>query len=113
MKTIKVKHWTDVPINFTGIVEFENGDKEWLKNGITHRENGPSVIDKNGYKEWWLDGKCIWNSYEREEIIFTDKIIPSKEQHPGYPTVQVWKYIDGNRIREQIIIPGMEAWIIE
>ena len=48
MKTIKVKHWTDVPINFTGIVEFENGDKEWLKNGITHRENGPSIIDKNG-----------------------------------------------------------------
>jgi len=109
MKTIKVKHWTDVPINFTGIVEFENGDKEWLKNGITHRENGPSIIDKNGYRGWWLKGNFIWDS-NSTKFDLTTCIILSKEQHPEYPTCQVWNYVNEHGIKEQIIIPEMEEW---
>ena len=116
MKTIKVKTQTEIPDNFAGIVEFENEDKYWYKSGKTHREvhreDGPAVIWKNSFKQWWLDDCLIWYS-GKSEINLTKCIILSKEPHPLYPTCQVWKYIDQYGIKEQIVIPGMEAWITE
>jgi len=56
-----------------------------------------------------LDGKWVWSS-NWGKFDLRDKIILSKEQHPKYPTVQVWKYVDKNGIQEQIMVPGMEPW---
>ena len=101
----------DVPNKFTGIVEWGDGDVSYLKNGNLHREDGPSLIKINGFKEWNLDGKCIWFSAKKLDL--TNKIILSKTQHHDYPLVQVWKVLDKNEIYDQIIIPGMEEHIRE
>ncbi len=110
MKTIKTAD--EIQKNYTGIIEWADGDKEWYRNGEYHREDGPAIIRASQSKEWWLDGKYIWHS-EYNKFDLTNEIVYSKEQHPEYSTVQVWKYLDKNGIQEQIIIPGMEAWIIE
>ena len=44
------------------MVDWEGGNKSWYKNGKAHREDGPSFITKDGYKQWWLDEKYIWDS---------------------------------------------------
>jgi hypothetical protein len=33
-----------------------DGNKEWWFNGKRHREDGPAVEWVNGHKEWWLNG---------------------------------------------------------
>jgi hypothetical protein len=38
-------------------VEYSNGNKEWYKNGERHREDGPAIEYSNEYKEWWRNGK--------------------------------------------------------
>jgi hypothetical protein len=35
----------------------KDGDKEWRLNGNLHRVDGPAVEWENGHKEWWLNGK--------------------------------------------------------
>ncbi len=94
MKTLKLTIGSRIPDNFTGIIEYENGAKEWYKNGRFHREDGPAKIRSNGFKEWWLDGEFIYAAVRGN--LNKDKIILSKDPHPLYPTVQVWKYIDAN-----------------
>ena len=90
----------------------KDGSRWWYKNGKLHREDGPADIWKDGYKQWWLDGGRIWSS-DLNKIDLKNKIIFSKEPHPEYPNIQVWKWLDQNKIREQIVIPGMEEYIIE
>ena len=111
MKTLKLEDWDKTPQGYTGIVEYTTGNREWFKNGKSHREDGPAWIKKDGLKSWCLDGKGICNSSYKFDL--TNQIILSKTQHPLYPTVQVWKILDKNGLREQIIIPGMEEIIIE
>ena len=112
MKTIKIKNWDDIPQNYTGIVERATGSKTWLKNGNAHREDGPAwIISLDNYKSWYLDGKFICNSNKKLDL--TSQIILSKHQHPEYPTVQVWKILNKNKVYELTIIPGMEEFIIE
>jgi len=48
-----------MPENFTGIVEYTNGDKEWFRNGKLHREDGPAKEYADGYKFWYLNGRRI------------------------------------------------------
>ncbi len=112
MKTIKINNSSEIPIDYTGIVEWEDGQVWWFKNGKWHREDGPAKIWLNRIKSWYLDGKYIWNS-SFDKIDLRNKIMLSKEQYPEYSTVQVWKHIDENGIREQIIVPGMEEFIFE
>ena len=38
------------------VVDIE-GFKEWWINGVRHRLNGPAIIHKNGTKEWFINGK--------------------------------------------------------
>ena len=111
MKTIKAKDWRDVPSDYTGIVEIENQETAWLKDGFEHREDGPAIIYHNGPQQWWLDGKYIWSRVRTLDL--TNKIILSKSQHSLYPTVQIWKILDKNGLYEQILIPGMEEYIQE
>jgi len=80
MKIIKVTYVSEIPKNYTGIVEwpfgikewyknglrhreddpaveYADGEKEWYKNGLRHREGGPAV-ESNRYRVWWLEGNC-------------------------------------------------------
>jgi hypothetical protein len=34
-----------------------NGEKEWYLNGKRHRVDGPAIEDPDGYKAWFVDGK--------------------------------------------------------
>ena len=36
---------------------YPSGTKEWLRNGVRHREEGPAYEEPNGIKEWYIDGK--------------------------------------------------------
>ena len=38
--------------------EDENGNKYYTLNGKLHREDGPAIERKNGYKAWWVHNKC-------------------------------------------------------
>ena len=111
MKTIKLQEWNEIPQGYTGIVEWENGDIDWFKNGGFHREDGPARIYKEGFKVWYLDGKFICNSNDKLDL--ANQIVLSKHQHPKYPTVQVWKILNKNKVYERIVIPGMEEFIKE
>ena len=111
MKIIKLKCEERIPKEYTGIIEWDDGDKIWLKNGIYHREDGPAVIYKKGYMSWYLDGKFLLSSYGN--LWLTNQILLSKEKHPEYPIVQVWKILDKDKVYEQFIIPGMEEFIKE
>jgi hypothetical protein len=54
---IKVTYWSDAPKDFTGIVEYFSGTKEWWLNGKAHREDGPARVFNDGSKVWFLNGK--------------------------------------------------------
>ena len=111
MKTIKVNSLSKVPKKFTGKIELANENFFWFKDGKRHREDGPSFIVKDGYKAWRLNGQYIWNS--TRILNLRNQIILSKTQHPEYPTVQIWKILDEDKVWEQIVIPGMEEFITE
>ncbi len=57
MKTIKAKDILEIPNNYTGIIEWSNGDKEWYKNGKRYRTDGPAVECANGNKIWCKNGQ--------------------------------------------------------
>ena len=56
-KTLKVSDEEEIPKNYTGIVEYTNGSKEWYLNGNYHRTDGPAVEYSTGFKEWWINGE--------------------------------------------------------
>lgn len=33
------------------------GTSVWYLNGDLHREDGPAIITKDGYQEWWINGQ--------------------------------------------------------
>lgn len=62
MKTIRIHHHKNAPMDFIGIVEWFDEEnitieKRFLKEGKIHREDGPAVECWNGKKEWWIEGK--------------------------------------------------------
>ena len=57
-----------MPENFTGIVEYTNGDKEWFRNGKLHREDGPAKEYANGDKSWYLNGIYYTESAYKAEM---------------------------------------------
>jgi hypothetical protein len=56
MKTIKIKDKNSIPKNFTGIVEYLDGSKEWYKEGKLHRLDGPAIESSSGEKHWYKEG---------------------------------------------------------
>jgi hypothetical protein len=127
MKIIKVQYGADIPNGFTGIVEYEDGDrKEWYKEGNLHREDGPAreysdgsktwykegkhhrmdgpAIDfANGYKEWWIDN-CGYHKETLEDLIELCIFI-GKEK--GKYDLEWLKFLYEDEIKEFPIIPGM------
>ena len=83
--TIKVERWTDIPENYTGIIEYPNRAKEWVSKGKLHRIDGPAYEDPDGTKQWCLNGK-----YHR-----TDG--PAME----YPDGRKSWYVDGKRYTKE------------
>lgn len=57
MKTIKIQTSSEIPKNFTGIIEFPDGAKQWYKDGKCHRDDGPACEYTDGLKYWFKDGK--------------------------------------------------------
>ena len=57
METIKVRDYREIPMYFTGVVEYANGEKQWRLNGKLHRVDGPAWEWFDATKEWWLNGK--------------------------------------------------------
>ena len=70
MKIIKVNHWSEIPKNFTGIVEWPSGTKDWFKEGNFHREDGPAIISSNGTKYWYKQG--TWHREDGPAIEYSD-----------------------------------------
>ena len=56
-KILKISDWREIPKNYTGIIEWCDGDKWWFLNGERHRVDGPAVERSNGDKWWFLNGK--------------------------------------------------------
>jgi|ERR1700691_3788100 len=56
MKTIKLDSYNDIPENYTGIVEYNDGDTEYFLNGSLHREDGPAVIYPDGSIFYYVNG---------------------------------------------------------
>jgi hypothetical protein len=102
MKTIKVNNCLEVPNNFTGIVEYLYGTKEWFKEGKLHRENGPAIEYANGYKEWWIEGI----EYSREKFKTLTDTSVFLEIERGRFNLEWIKYLTETGIEEYSIIPG-------
>ena len=49
-------------------MEYANGSKFWYLNGKYHREDGPAIESANGDKYWYLDG-VEYTEYEYNEEI--------------------------------------------
>lgn len=47
-----------IPNNFTGIIEYYNGDKEWHINGKCHRLDGPAVEYSTGCS-YYINNKQV------------------------------------------------------
>jgi len=48
--------------NFNGWETDFAGGRLHYRNGLLHRENGPAVILRDGYRAWYLDGKPLTES---------------------------------------------------
>ena len=89
------------PGNFTGVIIWGGKDKEWYKNGVFHREDGPAVEWATGYKEWFINGKL--HRIDGPAIIF-----PHGDEYWYYKGVQHRidgpAMIRGDKIRRYWII---------
>ena len=56
-KILKISTRTEIPQNYTGIIEWSDGDKWWYLKGELHRTDGPAIEYANGSKAWYLNGK--------------------------------------------------------
>ena len=45
----------------TGHFVYSWGTQVWLRNGSHHRDDGPALVEFNGYKEWWVEGVITKN----------------------------------------------------
>jgi hypothetical protein len=103
MKTIKVQYVSDIPDNFTGIVEFPSGTKEWLFEGKRHRTDGPAIECRDGTNLWYIEGKYL-QKYELFRLTVR-AIYIGKEK--GKYDLEWLRFLTDQGIEEFPIIPGM------
>ena len=73
---------------FSGMVEYVYGTKEWLLNGIRHRDNDkPAIVNIDGHKEWWVNmmrhrigGPAVIHS-NGDKYWYVNNIECSEEEH--------------------------------
>ena len=102
METIKIKDWKDLPVNYTGIIEYVFGTTCYYLNGKLHREDGPAIIWEDGTLEYFLNGEL------------------HREDGPAiiYPDGRIFYYINYKNITEEVNkwsngetdIPPYEKW---
>ena len=85
MKIVKVSHYRDIPRNFTGIIEWHDGTKEWRLNGKLHREDGPAVEYDNHVRSWYLNNLSVYTCYVTEDYIVIEDRLPSTMEWLGEP----------------------------
>jgi hypothetical protein len=47
------------PSNFTGIIEWPDGSKEWCAEDKMHRLDSPALIDAHGGKYWYINDEEV------------------------------------------------------
>lgn len=50
----------------------ELGNHRYFLNGLLHREDGPAIVCKSGYKEWYIRGRQIhpaWLETRKDELL--------------------------------------------
>jgi hypothetical protein len=99
MKTIKVKSGSEIPNNFTGIVEWLSGTKHWYKEGKCHREVGPAVEFLDGTKYWYLEGKQFLRINLNNYVIL--------DYYQGNYNLTWYRLLDKDEVIEYPDIPGL------
>jgi len=126
MNMLKITSRRQIPKNFTGIVEYEDGNKVFLKEGKYHRTDGPAIewlngtklwyiedkrhrIDgpaiewSDGSKEWWIDDN-IFNCTLLDELIQTSVYLGKEKSKFN---LEWLRFLTEDEIYEFPIIPGM------
>ena len=98
MKTIKVNRYFEIPTDYTGIVEWWDGTKEWWLEGKWHREDGPAFESSNR-KEWHLN-----NSYYKQINLKNYVVL---DYYKGKYNLIWYKLLDEDEIFEHPDIPGL------
>jgi|SRR5690606_16973430 len=79
------------------VVECENGDKFWYKNGLLHREDGPAREYADGDKYWYLNG-ILHREYGPaiERLNYSKEWYKNRERHrEDGPAIE---YANGNKL---------------
>ena len=70
MKKIKIEDRSFLPQNYSGIVEYPNGEKVWYKDGLVHSYNNkPAVIGIFGTRYWFENGE-IHRGNDKPAIVY-------------------------------------------
>jgi hypothetical protein len=130
MKTIKIRDYSELPTDFTGIAEYPNGKKEWYLNGKRHRtdgsawegadgsklwclngklhrEYGPAIEGADGTKVWWVNGNFIYALEPIGDYILIEDGLPSEVEWLGKRVAQR-KVLTGKGFMYIPNLPGME-----
>jgi hypothetical protein len=110
---------TDIPFNYTGIVEWDNGTKWWYLNGKWHREDGPACEHISGLKEWYLNNHTIfikYSSHDPDQFILGFQWLPdgknlTKRLFFNSPPFNTWLLIEKDI--KHIIPPFKEPFLFE
>ena len=95
-KILKVSNFTEMPKNYSGIIELEDGSKYWYLNGKRHRTDGPATERTNGDKFWCLNGKLHRTDGPAVEFADGDKFwcLNGKWHRVDGPAVE---YVSGDK----------------
>ena len=98
MNIIKVGHCLEIPEDYTGIVKWHDGTKEWWLEGKWHREDGPAY-ERHPTKEWYLNN-CYYKQIVLENYVVLD-------YYKGKYNLMWYKLLDEDEMFEHPDIPGL------
>ena len=58
-----ILHRTDGPA-----IEYPDGNKQWVVNGVLHRLDGPAVVYASGFGLWYVNGVFIVETDKSDKI---------------------------------------------
>ena len=57
----------------------KDGTKAWYRDGKFHREDGPAIIEPDGYQAWWDNGvEYSFDDWAKELNLSQEQIIKLK-----------------------------------
>ncbi len=110
MNKIKVASKKHIPKNFSGIVEYLDGTKQWFENGLKHRADGegPAHKGKDGLAVWFFKGKIHRENGPAKIYPHGSKFwyINNKLHRTDGPAIEFWNgeveyWIDGKRVSKE------------